>query len=128
MVKEIRTYVYVGQTRDNNGMLGRLSGHLKPNGTLSQRLIDKGIDNYGEMKIFACDLSGTDLFSDLYSRRRTALEYLVQIRLKVIGCEKTFPFEVISNVYDNDHIYDQQIINYADKIVAELSKNILKVS
>lgn len=87
--------------------------HLEENGTLKMRVKDNGVGSFKEIVIVAIDLSEYEGFSDTFSRKRTALEFLVQTHLSAKGCSAKNPFEIISNVTANKLVNDFMLQEFA---------------
>ncbi|WP_020375129.1 hypothetical protein [Sulfobacillus thermosulfidooxidans] len=109
--------VYVGETADALGILGRIHGHLTSGGTLRQRLEAyeysiRSVDELGRMTIVIVDLIEFDPQAQLVLLRR-ALEYLVQQALRTIGCQTETQFVVISTVRPTERIYDKDVRDIA---------------
>lgn len=112
--------VYVGQTCQKNGVIGRFFQHMT-GGTLTEIMLKNGIDEFEEVSVIAVDLSEYSVFDDVYSRKREALEFLVQREMKVEGCKTLIPFKVVSTVY-----YNGEVSNYnVEKLAKEIVKNII---
>lgn len=114
--------VYVGQTCQKNGVLGRFYQHMS-GGTLIEIMKENGICEFEDVSVMAVDLSEYSIFNDVYSRKREALEYLIQREMKAQGCKTVIPFRVVSRVYHNSEVTDQEIQKLAQKIVKNIVGN-----
>jgi len=112
--------LYVGQTCQRQGVLGRLLQHLDTNGTLRVRAIEAGIDEFQNVEIITLDLSDYLMFGDIHNRHREALEYLLHCEMKAQGCKTRIPFEVISYVRANRLTYDFDLQRMAKELVHEV--------
>lgn len=111
--------VYVGQTCQKKGVLGRFHQHMS-DGTLTTIMKEKGINEFEEISVIAIDLSEYSIFNDVYNRKREALEYIIQREMKAEGCKTAIPFKVISRVYYNSEVVNQKIEKLAKKIVKNI--------
>lgn len=97
--------LYVGQTNDRAGTIGRLNAHISTNGTFRIRLLEKeGIDlnEVDDLHMFSYSLPKDPRFTGLDRSYREGVEYLVQKQLhEVRGRLKPF-MRIVSNVDYND--------------------------
>lgn len=112
--------LYVGQTCQRYGVLGRFFQHLEPDGTLRNRAIEAGIDDFENISIIAVDLSKHNKFGNAYNRYRDALEFLLHCEMKAKGCKSKIPFEVISNVRANIFVNDFELQKLSKEIANEI--------
>lgn len=115
--------VYIGQTCQKNGVLGRFFQHMS-GGTLTKIMWGNGIHEFEDVSVIAFDLSEYGIFEDVYSRKREALEFLIQREMKVVGCKSFIPFKVISKVYYNGEVTNPQIEKYAKQIMKKVIEEI----
>lgn len=111
--------VYIGQTCQKNGVLGRFYQHMS-GGTLTEIMIQKGIYEFDDVSVLAIDLSEYNIFDDVYSRKREALEFLIQREMRVEGCKTPIPFKVVSRVYYNGEVSNHKIEKLAKRIVKDI--------
>lgn len=111
--------VYVGQTCQKNGVLGRFYQHMS-GGTLTEIMSENGIREFEDVSVLAIDLSEYSIFDDVYSRKREALEFLIQREMKVEGCKTPVPFKVVSRVYHNGEVSNHKIEKLAKRIVKNI--------
>ncbi len=111
--------VYVGQTCQKNGVLGRFFQHMT-GGTLTEIMWKSGIYEFEEVSVLAIDLSEYYVFNDVYCRKREALEYLIQREMKAEGCKTPIPFKVVSRVYYNSEVPNHKIEKLAKQIVRNI--------
>lgn len=112
--------VYVGQTCQKNGILGRFYQHMS-GGTLSEIMKEREINEFDDINVMAVDLSEYNIFDDVYSRKREALEFLIQREMKAEGCKTAIPFKVISQVFYNSEVGNQKL----EKLAKIIVKNII---
>lgn len=79
-----------------------------------------GIHEFEDVNVIAVDLSEYGIFEDVYSRKREALEFIIQREMKVEGCKSFIPFKVISRVYYNGEVKNPEIEWYAKQIVKKV--------
>lgn len=99
-------FLYIGETEDKNGAIGRLTGHLNidPPGTFLAKIMNSsvyGIVDVNEVNMLAFDVSDYDIFTgDMNRTKRRALEYLVHFEMLKYSCtdEVTIPYTVVSHV------------------------------
>lgn len=116
-VMQPKPVVYVGQTCQRNGILGRFLQHMIPGGTLMNIMWEDEIYEFEDISVIAVDLSEYGIFNDVYSRKREALEFIIQREMKVEGCKSSIPFKVISNVYYNSEVTNHRLDELAKQIV-----------
>ena len=77
---------YVGETNDKGGVIGRLSAHVGPKGTLRIRLMEtRGVNlEVSDLALFAYRLPAEPEFVGIEKAYRRGVEYLVQFRLHQI--------------------------------------------
>jgi hypothetical protein len=97
--------LYVGQTNDRAGTIGRLNAHISINGTFRIRLLEKegvGLDEIDDLHMFSFSLPKDPRFTGLDRSYREGVEYLVQKHLhSVRGSLRPF-MRIVSNVEYND--------------------------
>lgn len=83
--------VYVGQTNDRYGVIGRAFQHLSPNGSLRARLLDNGyeLDLIDDFLLLSYALPNNWRYTGLESSGREAVEYFVQVGIR----DKQFLFD-----------------------------------
>lgn len=118
-VMKPKPLVYVGQTCQKNGVLGRFFQHMS-GGTLTEIMHENGIYEFEDISVTAVDLSEYEIFADIYSRKREALEFLIQREMKAAGCKTAMPFRVISRVYYNGEVSNHTIEKLAKQIVKDI--------
>lgn len=116
--------LYVGQTCQRQGVIGRLTQHLDDDGTLRKRAIDAGIADFETVSVFILDLTSYKEFNELHNRKRDALEYLMHCDMKAKGCKANQPFEVISNVRYNSLTLDFKLQKLSRELVDIVSNHL----
>lgn len=112
--------VYVGQTNDRTGSLGRGHRHFDINGQLRSRMYEK-LDvipeQFNDFVLISYLLPATQEFIGPETSYREAVEYLVQIQLHE-NRDRVVPFfRVISWVRSNDRTRDKTVQKLAQAIV-----------
>ena len=102
-------------------ILGRFFQHMTPGGTLTGIMLENEIYEFEDISVVAVDLSEYGIFDDVYSRKREALEFIIQREMKVEGCKSSIPFKVVSRVYHNSEVANHRI----DKLAKQIVKNII---
>lgn len=120
-VMKPKPVVYVGQTCQKNGVLGRFFQHMTPGGTLTEIMSENEIYEFEDISVVAVDLSEYGIFNDVHSRKREALEFIIQREMKVEGCKSSIPFKVVSRVYHNSEVANHRL----DKLAKQIVKNII---
>lgn len=125
---EPEAYVYIGETEDMNGALGRLSGHLKiqkPGTFISKYMENSSLDVsfLNNIQMIAFDVSEYEIFSGAVNKiRRRALEYLLHFKILGFSCDDSIkiPYTVISHVQTQDRlISDRRIREVCDELFSE---------
>ena len=95
--------LYIGQTNEQCGVIGRLAGHVGARGTLRMRLLDEGIelDEIEDLRVFAYRLPNDLRYIGIDSSHREGVEHLVQKRLHTLRGDLTPPMKIVSNVEYN---------------------------
>lgn len=123
--------LYIGETEDYNGLLGRLAGHMKfnPPGTFVKKCIKNYIDyenDLCEINMIGLDLSEFQMFSGGTNKsQRRALEYLLHFEMIQLSSDDSviIPYEVISHVEANSHHIQN---NKIKDLSIELAKKVMK--
>jgi hypothetical protein len=110
--------VYIGQSAQKQGVLGRLVQHISVGGTLLSRVQKAGVIAIEDITVIAVDLSKYQIFNGLHSLNRDALELNINRSMKAMGCKATVPFEVISYVSNSSRAFDGDIQRIADDVTA----------
>lgn len=122
------SFLYVGETEEHNGVIGRLSGHLNynPPGTFLSKIMEYStyqIEEVGKVNVIAFDVSEYQIFSgDINKTKRRALEYVIHFEMLKYSCadEVTTPYTVISHVQAQErYINDSKIQAISQKILQQ---------
>lgn len=121
-------FVYVGETEDLNGAIGRLAGHIKLNnpGTFIKKFMENS--NYDvsclkDIHMIAFDISEHEIFTgEINKTRRRALEYLLHFKILGFSCDDSvkIPYTVVSHVQTQERfISDRKINDICNEIFKE---------
>ena len=116
--------VYIGQSGQKRGVLGRFLGHVDNDGTLIKKLREVGVSSFSDIAVVAMDLTEYKIFNDLYSMSREALEFLINSAMKAKGCKAKIPFEVISYVANRSLVHDFKIQEIAEEVTQKICDEI----
>lgn len=112
--------IYVGQTNDKSGTIGRAYGHIQNNGTLRVRFEDEvgtKLENARDLVLLSYPLPSQREFVSTESSYREAVEYLVQIKLRDIRASVHPSFNLISKIRTTSRSSNVTLSTYADAIV-----------
>jgi hypothetical protein len=112
--------VYVGQTNQRYGTLGRGYSHVQSTGTLRCRCRERiglNLEDIDDLYLFTFPLPNSNEFISTESAFRLATEYLVQIGLNKLKKDITPSFVVISNVMTTDNVNNHQVKQISKKII-----------
>jgi len=118
--------VYVGQTNDVKGTLGRACGHVAADGSLRRNFeteIGIPLEQADDLLLISYSLPQTPEYLSLETSYREAVEYLVQVKLLQIRGKLSPPFRLISKVRPNDRVIDVSINEYAEAIVEDFRQD-----
>jgi hypothetical protein len=117
--------LYIGQTNDQCGVIGRLAEHVGPRGTLRARLYDEGLhlNEIEDLQVFAYRLPNDLRYVGADRAHREGVEHLVQKRLHALRGDLTPPMKIVSYVRYNPaaelpdvkHVADQLIIAFVNE-------------
>lgn len=113
-------FVYVGQTNNKNGVLGRAIEHINcKNGTLYKRLYEKGYDlnDIDDFFILSYQLPQEKRFLTEETSYRISVEYLVQKLLIKRRKNISKPYILLSNVTPGPFVNVAKMNNIAEEIV-----------
>ena len=114
--------VYVGQTNNINGVVGRANQHVSyGTGTLYNRVYDKGYDlnNIDDFVLLSYPLPREKRYTSEETSFRISVEYLVQKKLIEKRINSNTTYELVSNVVVGPHVGLAVIESIADKIVED---------
>lgn len=111
--------VYIGQTNDRNGVIGRLAGHVSPGGTFRTRLSDEGVllDHIADLHVFAFCLPNEPRFTGIDRSYREGVEHLVQKRLHTLRADLNPPMQIVSYVEYNPAAEQPSVKRIADQVI-----------
>lgn len=113
--------VYVGETNNINGVIGRANQHVSNGGTLYCRLQETGyeIEEINDFILLSYPLPRETKFISEETAYRISVEYLVQQKLLSKRIESENPYKVISQVTIGPVISMKRIGLIADAIVED---------
>lgn len=118
--------VYVGQTNDVKGTLGRACGHVATDGSLRRNFeneIGIPLEQADDLLLISYSLPKSPEYLSLETSYREAVEYLVQVKLFQIRGNLSPPFRLISKVRPNDRVTEISINEYANAIVEDFQQS-----
>lgn len=117
--------VYVGETNNKNGVIGRAYQHVQKNGTLCERCYQKGYDlnKIDDFILLSFPLPREKRFLSEDIGYRISVEYLVQRNLIELNNQAVRKYKVISNITTGPYTNLNKIIKIAD----EISENFIKI-
>jgi hypothetical protein len=112
--------LYVGQTAERHGVIGRLCGHIATDGTLRTRLYEHGVElnEVDDLTVFAYCLPEDPRYIGIESAYRQGVEFLVQKGLRMGGGPLHLPLRIVSNIAYNDAAAQPMVIRAADQVLA----------
>ena len=113
--------VYVGETNNIHGVVGRANQHISNEGTLYCRLHDAGyeLDELDDLMLLSYPLPRERKFMSEETSYRISVEYLVQKFLLSKRIESENPYKLISNVTPGPHVSMKRINKIAENIVQD---------
>lgn len=111
--------VYVGETNNINGVIGRANQHIEHGkGTLYKRIHEKGyeLDEINDFILLSYPLPREKRFLSEETSYRISVEYLVQKKLIELRKNVDKPYIVISNVVPGPYTNMKKIEIIADEI------------
>lgn len=111
--------VYVGQTYNKRGAIGRAYEHVSSEGTLRKRFLDvhgMQLEQVNDLFLLSFPLPKEGLFCSSESSYRIAVEYHVQIKLLFIRDRVDPIFRIISNVTSSEYSSHKRLQMIADDI------------
>ena len=113
---------YVGQTNSRNGVAGRWLQHLTtPDSGFQRRCseYDENAQRNVRPIVVFWSLASDKRFQSEESTMREAVEYLVQIGLRVLMAKLSPPFTIISWVRSNATVHFPVVIEEAERILQD---------
>ncbi len=117
--------VYVGQTNDMKGTLGRALAHVGVNGTLRTRFeneVGVKLEEANDLLLVSYPLPQSPEYIGIESSYREAIEYHVQAKLSDIRGNVNPRFKLISQVRYTARASNLIFEKYADEIVADFQE------
>lgn len=114
--------VYVGQTNNINGVIGRANQHVtRDTGTLFSRLFERGYDleEIDDLVLLSYPLPREKRFLSEETSYRISVEYLVQSKLIEYRKDCEVPYKLISNVVPGPHTNLKRMKTIADLIAVD---------
>jgi hypothetical protein len=113
--------IYVGQTNDRRGSLGRALSHVREQGTLRIRFEEEvgvKLETADDLMLVSYPLPREPEYTGEESSYREAVEYLVQIGLRDIRGNVQPKFNLISFVRTGGRVSTPLIKKYAEEITS----------
>ena len=113
--------LYVGQTNDPAGTLGRAYGHVLPDGSLRRRFEEEvalPLERADDLVLLSYPLPRRPEYGTRASSYRLAVEYLVQAALWDVRTRVDPSFMLISTVTTNARTRDTEVRTLAASITA----------
>lgn len=117
--------VYVGETNNVNGVIGRANQHvIKNRGTLYNRVYDKGYNLYEieDFVLLSYPLPREKRYTSEETSFRISVEYLVQKKLIENRINSKTSYELISNVDVGPHVGLAVVEQIANKIAEDFGE------
>lgn len=117
--------IYVGQTNDKCGTLGRASSHVQKNGTLRTRFEEEAginLEKATDLILLSYALPNKREFLSTESSYRESVEYLVQIKLRDIRADMSPSFNLISKIRTTSRSSNATLAKYAEEIVSHFQQ------
>ena len=121
-VSKSERLLYVGQTNDKLGTLGRGHSHVHSKGTLRIRCSERiGLDleQIQDLYLFSYALPQMQEFISIESSYRLGVEYLVQTKLYEQRSVANPIFQIISNVCTTERVNSGLVKDLATSIVSD---------
>lgn len=112
--------VYVGQTNNYHGVIGRALQHIEPeSGTLYNRVEDYGYEltNIEDFVLLSYPLPREKAYLSSDTSYRISVEYLVQKGLIASRIRSKTPYRLISNVTPGQYINLKSVQNISEEII-----------
>ena len=116
--------VYVGQTNDASGVIGRAAQHVSRGGSLRKCLWDKGyeLDEIDDFLLLSYPLPRGWRYTDTESSGREAVEYYVQVGIRYLQDELQEYLRIVSHVRSTDYLDQGEAKRLAQEIVADFKE------
>jgi hypothetical protein len=119
-ISKTERFIYVGQTNERFGTLGRCLSHIQPNGTLRMRCLERvglELELINDLHLVSFLLPPTSDFISNNSSFRLAVEYLVQTGLHEAKKDVSPSFQIISNICTTSYVMNSTVIKVAKEII-----------
>lgn len=132
-VSEKQKCMYIGETNDRRGTLGRAIGHLGSKGTLRQRVEERlgvRLESIDDFVLYTFPLPREDRYLGLESSYRQSIEYHVQIRLLEERGKRIPKYKIISNVkasHRNNELITKEIAECIFNGFIKLNENVTTI-
>lgn len=116
--------VYVGQTNNKNGVIGRASQHVQKGGTLYERCYDCGyeLNEINDFILLSFPLPREKNFLSEETSFRNSVEFLVQHNLLVLNSKVKRKYKLISYVEPGQYTNHYRIKQLANDISEKFIK------
>ncbi|MEK4009405.1 hypothetical protein [Paenibacillus sp. FSL H3-0333] len=114
--------VYVGETNDRRGTIGRFRAHIGSYGTFRKRFeerINEDLENIDDLTLLSYLLPSEQLYTSVASTYRQSVEYLVQIKLLERRASLDKAFKVISEVRTFSTTSEKKVDKLAEAIALD---------
>ena len=113
--------VYVGETNNRHGVVGRADQHVDRSGTLYQRVYDKGYNLYQieDFILLSYPLPREKKYLSEETSYRISVEYLVQKKLTENKINSNTSYTLVSKVQVGPHIDLVSVQKIADEIAKD---------
>ncbi len=112
--------LYVGQTNDPAGTLGRAYGHVQPDGALRKRFYETialPLEHADDLVLLSYPMPARPEYQSRASSYRLAVEYLVQTAMWEVRTRVAPSFTVISAVTTNARTRDAEVRSLAKDVI-----------
>lgn len=126
---EKKSIIYIGETKEEHGVVGRAREHVGSNGTLRSNVLEIGykLEQVQDFLLFSFKLPLDERYTMQNSRFTKAIEYLVQYGISdQIISKKKKRYDIVSKVNYNENCEKDDIKHIAEKIVSEFFDEICR--
>ena len=116
---KVERQLYIGQTNERGGVIGRLADHIGSSGTFRSRLNEHGydLDKIHDLHVFAYLLPNDPRFTGTNRTHREGVEYLVQKRLHSLRGKLNPPMKIVSFVDPKGAAEQVVVRRVADQVI-----------
>lgn len=117
--------VYVGETNNKNGVIGRANQHVQKGGTLYERCYEKGyeLNEINDFILLSFPLPREKRFLSEDTGYRISVEYLVQHNLIEMNNQANKKYKIVSNIQTGPYTN----LNKIKKIAEEISEKFINI-